>query len=278
LFLPPHPPSLPTLYHSDLPQALSDRGGWTQRDTALRFSDHAGIMAKALGDRIPSWLIFNEPWNFTLFGYLTGGNPPGITDWPTYLRTTHIVNIAQGQAFRALRAARFGLKISTAFSMAPYEPRSTSAVDQDAAERLHAYVSLWFLAPAISGQYPDVFRPLPQGLMAIRSGDMELIRAPFDFIGMDTYLRGIAWAESPGLLPGLEATLGAGSTGPVTDMGWEVWPACIHDMRGTHAPGWTNGFSQRFGLVYVDFASEQRTVKNSGAWYAQVAAKNQLAD
>src|SRR5579859_1387858 len=38
-----------TLFHWDLPQALQDRGGWADRDTALRFADYATVVADALG-------------------------------------------------------------------------------------------------------------------------------------------------------------------------------------------------------------------------------------
>ena len=31
---------------------------------------------------------------------------------------------------------------------------------------------------------------------------------------------------------------------------------------------WAEGYARRFGLVYVDFATQQRTVKRSGQWYA----------
>ena len=51
-----------TLYHWDLPQALQDRGGWANRDTAYRFADYAAIMADALGDRVRHWSTLNEPW------------------------------------------------------------------------------------------------------------------------------------------------------------------------------------------------------------------------
>jgi beta-glucosidase len=38
---------------------------------------------------------------------------------------------------------------------------------------------------------------------------------------------------------------------------------------------WAEGYSQRFGLVYVDFANGQRRIiKDSGRWYANVAATN----
>jgi len=37
---------------------------------------------------------------------------------------------------------------------------------------------------------------------------------------------------------------------------------------------WAFGYSKRFGLVYVDYATQQRIVKDSGEWYAQVIARN----
>jgi beta-glucosidase len=39
---------------------------------------------------------------------------------------------------------------------------------------------------------------------------------------------------------------------------------------------WAYGYSQRFGLVHVDFATQARTVKSSGHWYAGVVATNSL--
>ena len=41
---------------------------------------------------------------------------------------------------------------------------------------------------------------------------------------------------------------------------------------------WQFGFTKRFGLVWVDFASQRRTPKESASWYRDVAAKNQLDD
>jgi beta-glucosidase len=40
---------------------------------------------------------------------------------------------------------------------------------------------------------------------------------------------------------------------------------------------WAEGYSKRFGMVYVDFASQQRIVKDSGKWYAGFIA-SQRAD
>lgn len=40
---------------------------------------------------------------------------------------------------------------------------------------------------------------------------------------------------------------------------------------------WTDGYSQRFGLVYVDYPSQQRTMKASARFYAEVIAANGLS-
>ena len=37
---------------------------------------------------------------------------------------------------------------------------------------------------------------------------------------------------------------------------------------------WHSGYGERFGLVYVDYPSQRRVLKDSARWYARVAATN----
>lgn len=39
---------------------------------------------------------------------------------------------------------------------------------------------------------------------------------------------------------------------------------------------WSYGYQMRFGLIYVDYAAQQRTIKESGRWFAQVVRENGL--
>ena len=34
---------------------------------------------------------------------------------------------------------------------------------------------------------------------------------------------------------------------------------------------WAEGYAKRFGIVEVDFATQRRTVRPSGRWYAKLA-------
>jgi len=336
-----------TLYHWDLPQVLEDAGGWPNRDTAGRFADYVQLVAGTLGDRVSDWMLFNEPSAFTDLGYLEGIHAPGRQSVLDFLRATHTVNLAQGAGFRALKAACPLARVGSAFSMSSCEPATNSEEDKLAAERAYAMTNVWFLEPALRGRYPEALTFLPETSMGIKSGDMEKVRAPLDFIGINLYYRTIASAPSAmerlahaqqWLFP---VKMVGGEQGPKTDIGWEVWPQALYDMvmrisrdynhpvieitesgcayndvpdakgviadgrrieyhrqylaavaraisdgadvRGYHAWTvidnfeWAEGFSQRFGLAFVDFKTQKRTIKNSGRWYAKVAAQNALA-
>jgi len=37
---------------------------------------------------------------------------------------------------------------------------------------------------------------------------------------------------------------------------------------------WAEGYKRRFGMIYVDFATQQRVLKDSAYWYRDVIASN----
>lgn len=328
----------PTLYHWDLPQALQDQGGWANRDTAQHFADYCAAVVDHLGHRVTSWMIFNEPWIFTVLGYMAGIHAPGLRDPSMALRTTHIVNLAQGLAVRAVRATGKAEAVGTAFSMNGIYPASESEEDRAASERLHAFNNVWFLETVQNGRYPEAYVDgTPLERMGVQPGDMEIVKAPLDFVGINLYTR-LVVADNPhdrnlGLrivyVPNAERT----------DFGWEVYPDAIHqaimriwndyhrpiyitengcsygdapaengvvnddrrvsfyqryiaqvaraihdgaDVRGYYAWSlldnfeWAEGYSQRFGLVYVDYPTQRRIIKKSGYWYRDLIAANRL--
>jgi beta-glucosidase len=223
---------LATLYHWDLPQKLQDAGGWPNRDMVGRFAEYCGIVTKALGDRVTDWCIFNEPWVFVFLGYDQGIHAPALKDFPAAMRASHVVNLAQGEAFRAIKAVNPQFRVGTAYSVSNCEPVSNSAEDRAAADRAHALGNVWFLETALKGQYPNAFPGgNPYDLMGVKSGDMERCKAPLDFVGLNYYRRQLVRAIPPGTG---DASAGAynfdATEGPLTDFAWEVWPDSFYQL------------------------------------------------
>lgn len=39
---------------------------------------------------------------------------------------------------------------------------------------------------------------------------------------------------------------------------------------------WAEGYTRRFGMIYVDYETQERVIKRSGRWYAEVVSRNEL--
>ena len=218
----------PTLYHWDLPQALQDDGGWANREIVGHFTKYAETCIGALGDRVKSWMVFNEPWVFSFLGYAVGFHAPGIRDRAIGMKAMHTVNLAQGSAVRAMRAVGSADAIGTAFSMSSAYPYTDSAEDKAAAERYHGFYNDWFLRPLMKGEYPPTYLDQEAALKEadVRPGDMEACKAPIDFIGINLYTRTIVAAADEKYL----GTRQVPGEGPRTGFGWEVWPSGLYQM------------------------------------------------
>ncbi len=220
-----------TLFHWDLPQALEDAGGWPNRDTANHFRDYAATVADRLGDRVKHWMVFNEPWVFTILGHLSGMHAPGRHDPAEAMRATHVVNLAQGLGVRALRERGHNPEaVGTAFSMSSVHPQNRdSKEDREAAERWHGFFNLWFLETVMNGRYPDIYVSSKfEDRVKIQPGDLETIKAPLDFVGINLYTRQMVAYEPT------DTNLGAKQVRPdvkeTTDFGWEVYPKALSEM------------------------------------------------
>src|SRR5271168_2387579 len=186
-----------TIYHWDLPQALEERGGWPNRDLAGYYAEFAGILAKHLGDRLTTWAPFNMPWTFTYYGYGVGIFPPGRASFGDFLKAAHTVNLAQGEAFRAIKAASSQATVGSAYGMAPAYPKTGSEADRAATARYHAMNNIYFLNTAINGEYPKAFvGPTPYEAMGFQPGDDKIMKVPLDWIGFHYYTRRIVSAAS----------------------------------------------------------------------------------
>lgn len=67
-----------TMYHYDLPDALHKFGGLTNPIFIDNFVDYAKLLFERFGDRVKTWITFNEPFEFCNQGYGQGTLAPVI--------------------------------------------------------------------------------------------------------------------------------------------------------------------------------------------------------
>ncbi|NWF69763.1 MAG: beta-glucosidase [Chloroflexi bacterium] len=325
-----------TLYHWDLPQALQDDGmGWQRRSIVDDYVAYADVVSRALGDRVKHWITLNEPFIFSVLGHLLGTMAPGVQDMPNVtLTVAHHALLAHGKAVPVLRANVPGAVVGTTMYLQQLEAASDSPADVAAAARADGFVNRWFLDPLFKGSYPqDLAETFAYFMPPIQPGDLEAIRAPLDFLGVNFYERRVVKEgdEQPFLnFSYVKTDL------PRTAFDWEINPdalynilmrvhkdyaptaiyitesgACfddvlqgdaVHDaprvdyLRGYFAAAlraveagvplkgyfvwslldnfeWAEGYSKRFGIVYVDYATQRRIVKDSGRYMAEAIAR-----
>jgi beta-glucosidase len=253
-----------TLYHWDLPQALEDLGGWTNRDTAARFAEYAHVVGAALGDRVDLFGTVNEPWCSAFLGYANGVHAPGRTDLALSLQAAHHLNLAHGLGASALRAVLpAGTEVSVTLNLANVRSATDSPEDVDAARAVDAVANRIFLGPILDGQYPaDLISdaaPVTDWSF-IHNGDVEAIHQRPDVLGLNYYAPTLVAAldpetrkrltkrwvndpqgsDEPSSWPGSDLAYSLPQEGPYTAMGWRIEPGSLAELLlrvGREYPG-----------------------------------------
>ncbi|GAA4928486.1 GH1 family beta-glucosidase [Actinoplanes utahensis] len=218
-----------TLYHWDLPQELEDAGGWTARDTAYRFADYSALVFDRLQDRVRNWGTVNEPWCVAYLGYEHGVFAPGRRDPAAAVAATHHLLLAHGLAARLVKTP--GNSVSIPLNIGTATPASDDPLDVAAAWRADGNVARIFLDPIRHGRYPaDVVEDLAARghRLPVRPGDMEIIAAPIDMLGVNFYFgQDFAGRDLDGNTvdaAGRPVVREIKPDVPQTDLGWPITP------------------------------------------------------
>ncbi len=333
-----------TLYHWEMPQALMERGGWTNRDIVEAFREYAGVLFDRLGDRVKRWISFNENWVSAFPAYWQGVLPPGKkNNAQGALRAAHHINLAHAAAMELMRKKVKKGVMGTAQCAFNFYPADDSAPSVAAAARADGVMHRLFIEPLLKGSYPEeplaYFKKEHNAEMGIEKGDLSFLKDNVvDFFGVNYYFSFKA-APGPFFGYGLDHM---GIEKWRTEIGWGVYPEGLYDYlkmlkkdfgdidifitengiackddalkdgmvqdeerikyldvhframkkamdEGVKVKGyylwslmdnfeWTHGFSKRFGIIKVDYATQARMIKKSGLWYRSVIKNNGFSE
>ncbi len=225
---------LATLYHWDLPQALQDKGGWTNRDIVSAFADYSTAVVEHFGDRVKKWTPINEPWVVAWLGYGIGIHAPGVTDRKAAFAAAHHTVLAHAASTTAMRAVRSDILTG------PVLNQSNNVVDdlsdpiqKHAFDIADAHHNRFWMDAFMRGSYPQILLDEFGDELAsvIKPGDLESATVKNDFIGINYYFDnfihaskggGMQWHSIAGLF---ELDIDETAPEPLTDMGWPLTPS-----------------------------------------------------
>lgn len=224
-----------TLYHWEMPSALSDLGGWRNRDVAQWFGDYTQALMSRIGDRMFSVAPINEPWCVAWLSHFMGYHAPGLRDIRATARAMHHVLLAHGTAISVMRG--LGMEnLGGVFNMEWADPADDSDEARHVADLYDGIYNRWFLGGVFQGAYPEnVLKALEPHMPDRWHEDFPTIQAPLDWCGLNYYTRKLIGPDG-GAWPGLQEVEGPL---PKTLMGWEIFPDGLYNFLKRTAAEYT---------------------------------------
>lgn len=185
-----------TLYHFDMPQALMEKGGWTNRESVQWYKEYAAVIFNNFGKEVNHFITFNEPYiEFFLADFLMNLNQskePVNVRYSNEIINVHHMLLASAEAIKTYHSLNLGGMIGITFNLSPCLPMDPKNTDDVKAVSLQdELLNRIVLDPVFKGNYPEnalaaiqkynpSFKPSAQDMKFIVSNKP-------DFLGINFY-------------------------------------------------------------------------------------------
>jgi beta-glucosidase len=304
-----------TLHHFNNPRWFEDLGAFERSDNVAIFLRFVERVVTELGDLVEDWCTINEPNVYATFGYLYGVVPPGATSLPRAIRVMSNLAHAHITAYELIHALRAGkpTRVTFAMHLRVFDPANPGNPAHRALARAQKYLFQGALTEAMcTGRFGMPLRR-PAGIhegryydalginyysrsWVSKVGDGTRPGADVNDLGWEIYPEGLArvarWAYDRWPAPLWVTENGT------CDNTERFRSQFLHDhlevlaaARGAGLPferyyhwcfvdnwEWAEGEVPKFGIVALDHQTQERTVKRSGRFYADVIAEGGVTD
>ncbi|XP_022883060.1 beta-glucosidase-like [Olea europaea var. sylvestris] len=213
-----------TLFHWDVPECLElEYQGFLSDRILQDFCEFAEVCFWSFGDRVKRWITLNEPWAFSVQGYVYGRFPPNrgatatqdasvmsLINFPIHRSTSgtliltsegnpgtepyivaHNLILAHANAvdiYRKRYQEAQGGQIGMTNVSIWYESLTDADEDKDAASRALQFTLGWFLEPLVNGAYPPAMQANVKDRLPKFTDDQKLlVKGSYDFLGINYY-------------------------------------------------------------------------------------------
>lgn len=284
-----------TLWHWPLPLWLSADGGWKSKRSAYYFDRYTNAVLQSLGNEVKFWITLNEPEVYADQAYRVGAWPPGERNlWSNY---QVLRNLAKGHiaAYKRIKSLRPDAQIGVAKNNVYFDLKHHFAVDWVIKIIAEFGWNSYFLIKI--RRFQD-FIGLNQYFHYHHKANRILLNRPH------VYTSDLGWELFPDamyyVLMGLKKYR---KPIYITENGladhkdnYRAWYikntlVSVHlaismgvDVRGYFHWSlldnfeWDKGFWPRFGLVEIDYKTQERNVRQSAKEYAKIIKANGLEE
>ena len=295
---------LVTLHHFNNPWWFEQTGAFAGGHAVGVFERYVRHVLGALAPLARDWITINEPNVYATKAYLEGDWPPGRHSLGETLAVMQHLAEAHIRAYRIIHGARTDARVGVANHLRVFQPQTKWNPVHQAAALAGEYLFQRAIMRAMSyGQFLPPFRR-PAGVRPGRYYEFQginyytrsTVSGLKDGVAAGVPVNDLGWEIYPDGLAILIRQVQRTYPGPIyiTENGTAdavdaFRPLFLYDhllaIAGTGAPverfyhwcftdnwEWAEGEEPRFGLVALDYETQRRTVRESGRFYADIAA------
>jgi beta-glucosidase len=296
---------LVTLHHFNNPWWFESTGGWESRHALTVFDRYVDFVLMNLGDLVDEWITLNEPNVYATQGWVEGCWPPGVTG--SIRRAQKVMQTmaaAHIRSYLTIHRAWPEAKVGVANHLRSFAPkRRWNPLDHASARGAEylfqtaltrAFSVGRFLAPFV--QPNDIDPGRYYDFQGINYYTRSSVTGLADGVARDVEVNDLGWEIYPEGLVEVARWTHEQYPGPIwitengtADAADAFRPLYLYDhlkaIAGSGLPierfyhwcftdnfEWSDGEGPRFGLVELDYQTQQRTVRDSGRFYADIIA------
>jgi len=301
---------LVTLHHFNNPWWFEQTGGFTTRDSIDVFEQYTREVLTRLGPLAQDWITINEPNVYANGGYIDGNMPPGHHSMTEGLRVMQVLAEAHIRGYLAIHEIRPDARVGVANHLRVFRPANPWNPLNQVASKLSQYLFQDALSKAMNtGRFPLPFHQ-PKGVKPGRYYDFQGInyysRSTVTGLGDGTTpgvpINDLGWEIYPEGLAILARHVNKLYPGPIyitengtADAADAFRPLFLYDhIKAAAQSGapverfyhwcftdnweWSDGEGPRFGLIALDYETQQRTPRDSAYFYTDIAANGGVTE
>ncbi len=302
---------LVTLHHFTLPGWFVDAGGWLAPDSVATFLRFVELAVREFGDLAEEWITINEPSIYATKSYVDSEWPPGDHSYVRMIRVLQALVAAHLAAYLRIHELQPHARVAIAHHLRVFAPaqRRNPVHGISALVARHLFQGAVVRAATTGRFTPPLW--VPKGIRPGRYCDFHAINyysrstvsGLVDGVATDVDVNDLGWEIYPAGLVELAAWLNRHHPGiPIyitengtCDAGDSFRSRFVYEHLAQVAASslpieryyhwcftdnweWAEGEAARFGLVHLDYPTQQRTIKDSGRFYADIIANGGVTE